>query len=193
MDEILTHELSPVPLSLAKINGDMNSTSKSDMLTILTNDLGIEVLHSLPLPTPQHRTCMLFDGHALIQSLGKPSQCNSFNDYAEVFFKKVSSCLQDDIKQVHVIFDTYQQQSIKASTRSKRTTKKRPIRRVINRGDMPLPQVWDQFIAMNENKADLAHFLTQYMLAQGENLPADCELIIAGGFRDPQKAVNYKG
>ena len=53
---------------------------------------------------------------------------------------------------------------------------------------MPLPQVWDQFIAMKENKADLAHFLTQYMLALGENLPVDCELISAGGFRDPQKA-----
>ncbi len=99
MDEILTHELSPVPLSLAKINGDMNST----MLTILTNDLGIKLLHSQPLHTPQHRTCMLFHGHASIQSLGNPCQCNSFNDYAEVLFKKVSSCLHNDIKQVHII------------------------------------------------------------------------------------------
>ena len=31
MDEVLQHELSSLPLSLAKINGDMNSTSKSDM------------------------------------------------------------------------------------------------------------------------------------------------------------------
>ena len=69
MDEIFTHERSPVPLSLAKINGDVNSTFKSDMVTILTDDQGIKLLHSLPLPTPQHRICMLFDGHGLIQSL----------------------------------------------------------------------------------------------------------------------------
>ena len=43
MDEILQHELSSYPLSLARMNGDMNSTSKSDMIDILMGD--IEVQH----------------------------------------------------------------------------------------------------------------------------------------------------
>ena len=35
MDEVLQHELSSLPLSLAKIHGDMNFTSKSDMTDIV--------------------------------------------------------------------------------------------------------------------------------------------------------------
>jgi len=50
MQNILMHELSPRPLSLVKLNGQMNSTSKAALLKIVTTDNGI----SIPTKLPQH-------------------------------------------------------------------------------------------------------------------------------------------
>ena len=36
------------------------------------------------------KTCVLIDGHALIQALGKPDGCQTFGDYAEVFMQTVT-------------------------------------------------------------------------------------------------------
>ena len=55
-------------------------------------------------------------------------------------------------------------------TRSKRMGKKRPIRKVIEGRNDPLPQVWSTFIASDENKADLAKFLTEIIVRKGTDL-----------------------
>ncbi|MEW8546812.1 MAG: hypothetical protein AB2693_25135, partial [Candidatus Thiodiazotropha sp.] len=81
------HELSPVPLSLAKPDGQMNQTSKSDMLSLLTTALEIETPSDIPKSELQ--TCVLIDGHATIQALGKPHGCNTFGDYADAFLTSV--------------------------------------------------------------------------------------------------------
>ena len=38
LNEVLQHELSSIPLSLAKVNGDMNSTAKAELAKIITNN-----------------------------------------------------------------------------------------------------------------------------------------------------------
>ena len=45
---ILKHELSPVPLSLAKVGGTMNPTTKSDLMNLFTNEIIINVPEVLP-------------------------------------------------------------------------------------------------------------------------------------------------
>ena len=67
-------------------------------------------------------------------------------------------------------------------TRSKRVGKKRPIRKVIDGRNVPLPQVWSNFIASDENKADLARFLTEIIVTKVTDLPQKCELVTEGGF-----------
>lgn len=98
------------------------------------------------------------DGHALIQALGKPKNCKTFQDYAEVFFKALTKNLDGSAARIDVLFDTYLENSMKAAARAKRNTKKRPIRKIIDREDIPLPLVWGNFIGLPENKADLANF-----------------------------------
>lgn len=63
LDSVLQHELAPLQLSLAKPGGEMNSTSKAELISLLTDGLG---LSSCP-PNDEIRTCVLIDGHALIQ------------------------------------------------------------------------------------------------------------------------------
>jgi hypothetical protein len=181
MKNILKHELSPIPLSLANTAGEMNSTNKAELISILLNK--IETVSELP--ESDLKTLFLIDGHALIQAMGKPPGCLTFGDYADAFIRSVTRHFGDNTTQVDVVFDRYLGgDSIKSGTRAKRLNKKRPIRKLIDGPDVPLPQVWSQFIAMDENKADLAHFLSDMIIQKTKDLPNDYEMITGGGFTD---------
>ena len=82
MGNILKHELSPIPLSLAKLGGDMNSTQTSELINVRVD--GIHIPSAIP--KTNMKTCVVFDGHGLIKALGKPH-----GDYADVFMNNVTS------------------------------------------------------------------------------------------------------
>ena len=88
MDSIVKHELSPVPLSLAKPGGQMNSTPKANLISILMSGVSIPP----EVPEADMKTCVLIDVHALIliQTLGKPPGCQTFGDYADAFMRHVA-------------------------------------------------------------------------------------------------------
>jgi len=181
MATILKHELSPIPLSLAKVGGKMNSASKSELINILMAGLQVPP----EVPEADKKTCVIIDGHALIQALGKPVGCQTFGEYADVFVKTVTRHFGQHTTRVDVVFDRYiGESSIKAVTRSKRLGKKIPIRKLIDGPNVPLPQVWVQFIALDENKADLANFLAEEIIKKGKDLPGRFELVTGGGFTD---------
>ena len=48
--------------------------------------------------------------------------------------------------------------------KSKRTSKKKPIKKIIGDGDTPLPQVWSNLINHEDNKADVAWFLSERLI-----------------------------
>ena len=103
--------------------------------------------------------------------------------YAEVFLNNVISHFRCHTTRVDVVFDRYTgQQSIKAVMRSKRLWKKRPIRKVIDGRNVPLPQVWSNFIASDENTADLARLLTELIVTKCTDLSQQGELVTGGGF-----------
>ena len=153
----------------------MNSTQKSAMLPLLTKDLGVETVKGTPETTG--KTCIIIDGHALIQSLGNPSKCKTFGDYANNFEKNVIKEFSGSVSRIDVVFDQYRLLSIKSATRSKRAGQKRLIRKVIDRDDLQLPQVWKNFIALNENKEDLAMFLCARLARPSET---NKEIVVGG-------------
>ena len=64
-------------------------------------------------------TCVIIDGHALIQSLGRLHDCKTFGEYANVFANVVFNNFSNETTRVDVVFDRYLgKKSIKASTRS---------------------------------------------------------------------------
>ncbi|PIK40694.1 hypothetical protein BSL78_22449 [Apostichopus japonicus] len=69
-------------------------------------------------------------------------------------------------------------------TRQRRSKTIRPIRRVIEGRDVPLPSSWSNFISSPDNKSDLARFLSEQLL---ENAPPDKEVVVAGGFENEQE------
>lgn len=113
MVNILKHELSPIPLSLPKPGGVMNSTPKAELIDILMAGLSIPS----EVPEADLKTCVLIDGHALIDALGKPHGCQTFGDYAKVFLEIVTRHFGEHTRRVDVLFDRYiGDDSIKAVT-----------------------------------------------------------------------------
>ena len=130
---MLKHELMPVPVALAEKNGTLRTGQKSVLADLITS--GIHCPSEIEL---QGSLCLLTDGLALVSEIGKPSGAQTFGDFAHSFQAAV---LQAGARyqQIHVIFDRYQEDSIKSGTRERCTKSTRPIRLVIEDGSVPLP------------------------------------------------------
>ena len=77
------------------------------------------------VPDVDTKTCVLVDGHTLIQSLGKPNGCQTFGGYADVFVQNVTRHFREHTSRVDVVFDRYiGKSSNEAVIRSKRVSKK---------------------------------------------------------------------
>ena len=81
------------------------------------------------------------------------------------------------VSRIDTVFDQYRALEIKSTTRNKRAGQTRPIRKVINRDDLPLPQAWKNFIALGENKEDLALFLSGKLAAHNDTVN---EVVVGG-------------
>ncbi len=63
-------------------------------------------------------------------ALGKPSDIITFGDYANIFASTVFK-MGANYQRIAVVFDMYQDESIKAGTMTKRKQRHRPVRRKI--------------------------------------------------------------
>ena len=182
LENILKHELSPVPLALAKTDHKLLSTNKSDLIDIFTEKTTVKTMDHLPYSDAP--TCLLIDGPAVIQAIGKPEKTNTFGDLADVFTNSVKRKFTLGYSRVDVLFDRYFETSIKDGTRSNCAGVIRPIRRVIDSRCVKLPQNWKQFISHSRNKAELASFLSSELIRNASDLSQGHELVLAGGFED---------
>ncbi|CAH3035152.1 unnamed protein product [Porites lobata] len=175
LPRILSHELVSVPLAIADTNGQLRSGNKSVLIELLSG--GMEYTRVTPVTG---RSTLVIDGQALVMALGRPTECNTFDDLADRFLKAVLVCGKD-YDRIDVAFDRYRETSIKCATRKKRSRGHAPIRRVIEDGTVALPRSWSTFLALDENKADLARFLSEKLLA---GTPVNKIIIVSGGFQD---------
>ncbi|KAG1661763.1 hypothetical protein GQR58_021271 [Nymphon striatum] len=183
LNAILSHELSKVPRSLASTNGKLHTSEKAQLQKLLVGE--VDIFKSLP--KSEAKTCLLIDGAALIQAIGKPAKAQTFEDLSVEFCNSVLKRFGSVYSRVDLLFDRYQDLSIKSGTRSKRSEagKVKPIRRVISSKDVKLPSNFKSFLSLSENKADLAAFLSEAMVEMAEEkLNPTHELVVAGGFED---------
>ena len=132
----------------------------------------------------QGTSCLLIDGMALVATIGKPNDALTFGDYAEAFQSAVLNA-GSRYDQIHVLFDRYEWSLIQAGTREQRTKATCPVRRVIENENVPVLNNWSNFLALSENKADLATFLSEHLI---ENAPQDKVIVVAGGFTNKNEA-----
>ena len=108
--------------------------------------------------------CLLIDGQSLVIALVKPPDFIMFGDYANIFDSTVFK-MGANYQEIDVVFDRYQDESIKSGTMTKRKQRHRPVRRKIeNNSAVPRPSDWPSFMALEGNKADLAQLLSYHLI-----------------------------
>ena len=99
-----------------------------------------------------------------LQSL-KSEGVKTFGEYADLYVSTVwKKALSYD--RIDVVFDRYRSMSIKSTTRNRRSKNVKPVRRSIVNRHVPMPHNWQNFLALAENKADLAMFLSEELIRQ---------------------------
>lgn len=181
LKKILKHELCKVPISLASVNGELRTAEKASLVKEIVK--GIDCPKHLPV-NPKSDSILIIDGMAFVLSLGRPHQAETFGDYADCFIKRILSNGYK-YREVHVVFDRYVSQSVKAGTRKKRAKGFAPVRRDITDSNVPLPKNWSSFLFLSENKADLCRFLSDRIL---EHDFGDLEVVLSGGFAEESHA-----
>ena len=189
LKEILSHELSPVPLSLADTSGAMQSTNKAALRNILQTRTTVE---KRP-PIANLKTCVIIDGQALVQAIGKLANAQNFGQLADRFVASIFSQFSDTCSRIDIVFDRYEAHTIKDTTRILRTRKTQPIRRKVDNRDVPLPVNWRQFIDLPENKQDLEHFLSMELIRQARSTQPNREVVTSGRFHDRTAAESSRG
>ncbi|KAK3910268.1 Chromosome-associated kinesin KIF4 [Frankliniella fusca] len=142
------------PPSLTK-NCEMFSGTKSDILEILENELEV----SCP---PNTIDGIVYDGAALVH-LKRPKRSKTFKQYwADELLPHIVGEVQEvSARRADLVFDTYNEMSIKDGTRRKRGTS--APRRV--QASNTLPSNFQEFMKNSQNKTELFRFLAYSALA----------------------------
>lgn len=110
LEEILMHELMPVPVAIAETNGALRSGNKALLAEALIDEIICPETISI---LDKGKSCLLIDGQALVQAIGKPAEATTFGDLADVYVKSVLK-KGDSFGRVDILFDRYRDLSIKA-------------------------------------------------------------------------------
>jgi len=121
---------------------------------------------------------LIIDGQTLVVAIEKPKVAKTFGDLADTFVETVFQS-GAQFRRIDVVFDRYFQNSIKSCIRKWREKNTVAIRRAVSSRDVPLPAKWENFMAHEGNKEDLARFLSQQLILQA---PADKVIVASGGW-----------
>ena len=148
-----------IPISIASNYGSLRTGTKSIIADIITEDVVCPT--NINVGT---NSCLVIDGQTMIFALGKPAETMTSGDLADVFVQNaiVSSKFYS---RIDVTYDRYMDNSIKAGTCKNQSKKSRPIRKVVDDRAVPLPQNWNDFLAVPANKKDLALLLSTELIA----------------------------
>ncbi|KAL8621266.1 hypothetical protein ACOMHN_008091 [Nucella lapillus] len=180
INKMLEQELCGVPLSLATADCRLRlPRNKADLAKILQQNVP---QNAAPAPST---TCTIVDGMAMIQVLGNRMGAKTLGEWSDNVAEHVDKYFSHSCTRVDLVFDRYIKQTIKSTTRGKRTDGKKGIRRNVLSRTHAIGK-WDRFILLEENKASLANFLCEELAKNFRNEPGK-ELVLSGGFSDAEK------
>ena len=146
---VLLFSLSPLPLSLASPQGNLNKTTKSSLLPLVkTYGSSVENIG---------RAALQVDAMATIQSLTRPT--GTFRDLAFQILRSVLDNRDyDQLSCVDFVIDCYPPVSIKNAERSKRASTGVIVSHIIN-ASQQCPKQWKKYLSSGNKKSALLDFL----------------------------------
>ena len=157
MEKFFEHENQSYPPSVSD-NGKLKTGNKADLLGLLEALVSSRNTGSNPTVD-----AVILDGAAIVNML-PPGNAKTFSDYADQKFGPYVLNQLKHADRVDVVWDTYLSDSLKAETRSKRSKRRRGIRRRVEKSS-PIPGNWKDFLLISENKTELFSFLASSVTA----------------------------
>ena len=149
LKDLLTHELGPLPWSLASSDGSLAKTNKAILSKELEN--GVECLSNLPELT----TAVIIDAMAVLQALVRVP--DRFSELADMVMTRIL-IEGGEAARIDFVGDQYPANSIKNTERSKRGRDGELVINITN-GQQFCPRQWRKFMANGSNKTGLLNFL----------------------------------
>ena len=106
LPQILSHELMAVPLAIFDASSQLRTGNKSVLMELLSS--GTERPRVTPIAG---RSTLVVDGQALVMALGRPSDCNTFDDLGDKFVKAVLASGKDFYR-IDATFDRYREGNV---------------------------------------------------------------------------------
>ena len=167
LSEVYSHELGPVPWSIATAHGTLYKATKALLLEDLENDIP-------PTRSAPPQAVWIMDGFSNIQVLKEPKPLDhegmfvsqkgwkptTFRDVAESILSHIYLVTKPLPLRIDFVIDTYPDVSIKESEHQRRAGSSG--RRVkITSAAQRAPTSWDDYLKCKENKRDLPGFLVK--------------------------------
>ena len=154
LQNLLSYELSSVPVSLCHNDGSLRKTQKS----VLLHELEKGICSSSMKKNIQAITVV--DLMATIQSIPKSSK-KRFGEFSIAILENILAKFKES-NQIHVVPDRYFNQSIKDLERNRRGSKVMPLEVMIHSADTKLPGDIKRFLTSNVNKNRLLDFISHH-------------------------------
>ena len=126
---------------------ELRTGSKSILPDVITRD----VVCPAEVKVDQSKSCLISDGQAVVAAIEKPARPTTFGNLADVFAENV---LVSGIffRRIDVTSNRYIDNSTKSRIRKNRSRK--AIRKIVDDRTVPLPQNWNEFIAVSVGNAN---------------------------------------
>ena len=163
-------------MSLTKIMHAHHLCHRGGKLRLGSN---ADLMHCLEIETAAQEASPLvyekfLDGAAVVQMLN-PGTTMTFLDYAEHVFLPYVSAQLENTTRVDIVWDVYQTDSLKGTTRQKRGKGVR--RRVVP--SAAIPKNWKDFLRVDDNKTELFSFLSHQITLLQRDRAKQCMQLIA--------------
>ena len=185
LPSVLKHERLPLPVSLAEMNDAQRPGNNSELANVVTEDI------DCPETIQRHATSsfLIIDGQTLVVALGKTDDAVILGYMADTLVKTVLAA-GSEYHRIDVMVDRYRDETIKGTARTRCNNAARTIRWIVEGRDVPLTKHWPNCLSLDDNKADLAHLLSDTLSSQA---PVDKEIVVSGEFRYELEAKSSTG
>ena len=146
LEDFFKYENQPWPPSLSE-QGKLRGGQKADLLKQLPYT-------AVEMPTHPYVDAVILDGAVIVQML-QPKTARTFDEYFSAVFAPYVLNHLENAKRVDLVWDVYQNDSLKTSLREKRGAGQR--RKVL--GCTRIPNDWKGFLRVDENKKELFKLL----------------------------------
>ncbi|KAJ8679187.1 hypothetical protein QAD02_014974 [Eretmocerus hayati] len=159
--------------------------SKSDLIKVLEKNFKVE----------NFQECPNLDGFSLMVDVMlqcrqlKLKEMRTFKDFSEAFCKRISHFSNRGVTRIDLIFDSYNEKSLKTGERLDRYQKGAIDIQIIDEL-VPCPKQGDLFWGSSGNKMKLQAFLRNYCLAKAEEIWPGVQVICSATMDLPSESLN---